>query len=431
MTPFTYASEAIFCLTMILYLISLIIGVICFSMCVSYKLKPLYVLPVVLAFITAIFFCYLSDAIRIRYFSFDPNEIEYSPCFLPTWSVIVIAVLLFVLSVLWLVLIVRKRLSSLTAMSVKEAISKLPIGLCFYDETGRLLFLNEQVKMDCREYTGLPLYDGCAFYSYLSSGKMKEGVSVLSSDGSLMLEREDGKVVMYRRIVHDMDKKTIYELCGMDISREFSLKKELERQNENLRKMNLRLRKYGETVAEVTREKEILAAKVKVHGNLGTLILHTKKELAKKEYDRDSLIDEWNNLLLLILAPEDEEEDKFSEADRIAFSVGVRVFYKGDRPKKGTAAEKIMASAVSECVTNTARHADGTELYVSMKENETGYDVTFQNNGKQPEEDIKEKGGLVSLRGMVENIGGKMKVESRPRFLLKISLPKEEKTDER
>lgn len=431
MTPFVSASEVIFCLTMILYLVSLIIGVICFSMSISYRLKPIYVLPVALVFATAVFFCYLSDAIRIRYFSFDSNEIRYSPCFLPAWSVILIAVLLVVLSVLWLFLIIRKRLSSLTAMSVKEAISKLPIGLCFYDETGRLLLLNEQVKMDCREYTGLPLNDGCAFWSDLSSEKVKDGVSVLSSDGSLMLEREGDKVIMYRRIVHDMDGKMIYELCGMDISREFSLKKELERQNENLTKMNRRLRKYGQAVEEVTREKEILAAKIKVHGNLGTLILHTKKELAKKDYDRDSLIAEWNNLLLLILAPDDEGEDKFAEADRIASSVGVRVFYKGNRPEKGTTAEKIMASAVSECVTNTARHADGTELYVSMKETEMGYDVEIQNNGKQPEEEIKEKGGLVSLRGMVENIDGKMIVESRPRFLLKISLPKEEKIDER
>ena len=39
--------------------------------------------------------------------------------------------------------------------------------------------------------------------------------------------------------------------------------------------------------------------------------------------------------------------------------------YTGVRPPKGSVAEKILANAVFECITNTARHADGDELYIS------------------------------------------------------------------
>ena len=424
MTPLVYANEIVFCFTMSAYLLAAIVGIVCFAMSVSYKLKPQYVLPeIIVSAASVLLFCYLSDAVQIRYFGANPSDFSGSPCFMPLWSVVLIAAILFALVVLWLVLVIKKRLSSLTAMSVKEAIAELPVGLCFYDETGRLLLLNEQVANDCKELTGEPLYDGNAFWYSVAEGKVSDGVTVTQSEGSLIVERADGRVTLCKRIAHDMGGKRVYELCGTDISREFALKKEIEQKNENLRKMNLRLRKYGGIVAEVTREKEVLGARIKVHGNLGSIILRTKKALAQGEFDRTLLISEWNDILSLIFAP-DDEQDKFAEADRTAASVG-------KRPKKGTQAEKIFAGAVFECVTNTARHADGTELYVTMTESDAEYAVTLTNNGNLPDSEVKEGGGLSSLRTMAENAGGQMTITSVPKFSLTITVPKEEQTDER
>ena len=431
MTPLVYANEIAFCFTMIFYLLTAFLGVVCFAMSVYYKLKPQYVLPeAIVSAASVLLFCYLSDAVRIRYFGENPGDFPGSPCFMPLWSVILIAGILFALVVFLLSLVVKKRLSSLTAMSVKEAIAELPVGLCFYDETGRILLRNEQVANDCKELTGEPLYDGNAFWTSVSGGEVSGDVTVTKSEGSVIIERADGRVTLCRQIVHDMDGKRVYELCGTDISREFALKKEIEQKNENLRRMNLRLRKYGEIVAEVTREKEVLGARIKVHGNLGSLILRTKKALTQGEYDRTLLISEWKDILSLIFAP-DDEQDRFAEADKTAASVGVRIFYDGKRPKKGTQAEKIFAGAVFECVTNTARHADGTELYVTMTDNDAEYAVTLKNNGKQPEQEIKEGGGLSSLRRLVENAGGRMTVESLPEFSLTITVPKEKQENER
>lgn len=339
MTPFAYIDEVAFCFTMIAYLLAAMVGVVCFAVSVAYRLKPRYVLPEFFVSVAAVLlFCSLSDGIRIRYLGEDPSGFVGSPCLIPTWIVIVIAVVLFVEVACWLAIVVRKRLSSLTAMSVKEAISKMPVALCFYDETGRILLLNEQIARDSKELTGEPLYDGNAFWASVSEGRVVDGVAVTQGDDSVIAERADGRVSMCRRIAHDMDGKTVYELCCTDISREFMLKKEIEQKNENLRKMNLRLRKYGEIVAEVTKEKETLAARIKVHGNLGSLILRTKKELMQGEYDRASLIAAWNDILSLILAPDDDEQDRFVEADRTAASVGVRILYEGKRPGNGTQA---------------------------------------------------------------------------------------------
>ena len=63
------------------------------------------------------------------------------------------------------------------------------------------------------------------------------------------------------------------------------------------------------------------------------------------------------------------------------------------------------------------------ELYISLKEEGPYFVAIFTNNGKHPEKAIIEGGGLSSLRALVEKEYGIMEIESKPRFLLKISLP--------
>lgn len=425
MTPFVYENEIVFCFTMIAYMVAMIIGVLCFAMSFFYKIKLKYVLPgLVVSLLSAFLFCYLSDGIKIRYYGEDAIFFKPSLCFMPTWSVIIIGLTLIALDVLDLILVVKKRLSTLTAMSVKEAIFEIPVGLCFHDETGRVLLVNERVINDCKELTGESLYDGNVFWSSVSEGKVADGVIVTHSEGALIVEQTDGQVTMYKRIAHDIDGKLVYEICGMDISREFALKKEKTQKNKDLLNMKTRLINYGEIVSEVTREKEILAAQIKVHSNLGSLIVRTKKELMKSEYDREALMAAWNDILSLIFT-RDDEQDGFIEANKTAESVGVKIIYNGKHPQKDSQAEKIFADAIFECVTNTVRHADGTELYVTMMESETDYSIMISNNGKQPEQNIQEGGGISNLRKMVENSGGRLVVTSIPKFILTISIPKE------
>ncbi|MGN1093401.1 MAG: hypothetical protein ACI4SC_00280, partial [Candidatus Neoclostridium sp.] len=95
----------------------------------------------------------------------------------------------------------------------------------------------------------------------------------------------------------------------------------------------------------------------------------------------------------------------------------------GERPRKGSVAEKILLSAVFECITNTARHADGDELYVSASDDGKRFTATVTNNGTPPKARIVEGGGLSALRTMVEMAGGSMKTESEPRYKLTIDVP--------
>lgn len=431
MTPFVYENEVIFTLTMILYIFAMIVGIICFAMSIFYKLKLQYVIPELVVIVVAILlFSYLSDGILIRYYGKDPALFNDSLCFIPTLWVVLIALTLLILAILCLILILKKRFSTITAMSVKEAISKLPVGLCFYDETGKILLSNEKAINDCMYLINEPLFDGNAFWSSLLKGNVRNSVTITKSEDSLIVERNDGVVTLCKRILHNIDEKEVYEIYGIDISREFVLKKEIAQKNIDLENMKNRLLKYGEIVTEITKEKENLAARIKVHSNLGSLIVRTKRELINPEYNRASLIASWKDIISLIFT-NDDEQDGFIKANKTAKSIGVKIYYNGQFPIRGSQVEKIFADTVLECAINTVRHADGNELYVTMMENDFENYLTVSNNGRKPKQNIKEGGGLSNLRIMIENAGGRMNILSTSKFTLSIIIPKENMNNER
>ena len=85
----------------------------------------------------------------------------------------------------------------------------------------------------------------------------------------------------------------------------------------------------------------------------------------------------------------------------------------------------LLTCAVRECVTNAVRYADASELYAVFTEDEGFATVTITNNGKLPESEIIEGGGLSTLRRRVERAGGSMSVQSFPKFQLTVTVPTE------
>ena len=362
MIPFVYSPEAAFLSILVLFLFTVFMDVVVFTTSIVYRLKPyLLIVELFVTFTSVILFCLLSNVAPYRY---RGGEIESLPsiCFMPLWGVLLLYVGLFIGATLLLVFVIKKRLSSITPMAVKEAISVLPNDLCFYEETGRVLLLNEQIDQESYALMHAPLNDGIAFWNSLKNNEIVlEGDH--KGDDSLIIEERDGKVVCYTRFLHQLGKKRVFELIGVDITTQYKLKSELEEKNENLRKFGLRLRKYGETVGEVTREKEILAAKVKVHAKLGSLILQTKKSLLSQNgFNRELLAEAWMDIIGLVFTSE-EPKDPWIEAEETATNVGVSLIYSGSRPQHGTIAEKIFAQAIFEGAVNLARHSNGDKLF--------------------------------------------------------------------
>lgn len=206
---------------------------------------------------------------------------------------------------------------------------------------------------------------------------------------------------------------------------------ELNQKNKELSSFNKRMRQYGETIEELTIEKETLSAKRNIHDKLGKLLILSRRSLDKDrtEEEKEVLLSTWKNTLITFESrKESENNDTYDELFKAAKDIGIRIIFSGRRPesRKG---KKIAVKAIIECMTNTIKHAKGNEVYVSFKERNRFIEIQITNNGEQPKEEIKEGGGLSSLRLLIEREGGSMKVISFPRFEMNITIEKGEEYD--
>jgi len=189
--------------------------------------------------------------------------------------------------------------------------------------------------------------------------------------------------------------------------------------------MNHRLLKYGENVDELTREKERLETKARIHRELGQALLLTRCYLQGESDNSEELIKILKrNIAMLHMESEIPKNDKpLDMLIKVARSAGIEVDITGQMPDLEDA-NRLFFEAAMEALTNAVRHADAKTLCIQLSENEKNYSVCFTNDGKQPQKQIVEGGGLGSLRQKTERIGGTMELLYQSGFVLKLTVLK-------
>lgn len=123
-------------------------------------------------------------------------------------------------------------------------------------------------------------------------------------------------------------------------------------------------------------------------------------------------------------AEEGAERSSLHMLVQTAKAYGITVEVHGQMPEQ-KATEELFLEAAAEALTNAVRHADARTLRIRFSETGTHDQVSFQNDGKLPEREIVEGGGLGALRRKVETAGGVMSICCRPEYTLTITITKD------
>lgn len=420
-TPF-YARQMIvvsFILTFVLAIIGLFASV---RLC---KRRHYLVLPAVtfaLSFLSVFLTMCGSYLYRVGESVFEPSLTIIS---LPLWLHCVAAVVLLALAVYGLVGAVFWKKEHISPVSIKESADTLPAGICFYEQSGLVRLINTEMNRLCVVATGKALLDGAGFWRKISQGEIEENCLPLQTGEKPIIEYEGGKVVSFKRYSHEIDGKTVYEIVAANVTERYRLTKELEQKQGELKVVNKRLVAYGDNVVFLTKEKELLAAKIRIHDDMGKLLLVTKRRLAESldESGEKELLEFWQAEIAALKSTRPRvRKDNLQVITEAAKLAGVTVEFCGEQPKADTAYEKILIAAMHECLTNTVSHANGKMMTVTASDRNGKYTITITNDGEKPKGEITEGGGLSGLRSLVERERGKMVIHSAPRFELMIEL---------
>lgn len=302
---------------------------------------------------------------------------------------------------------------------IKESFDQLPTATCFFDSTGGVVLCNRR------------MYELSQYLLHSSIQYLAEAEQALASppDGVVPIAHAENTYQFpdqtiwkfEKRIVTDRYKETYTQLTAADVTQLHEALTQFAIDNHKLAQDAEKLKELSKTVEAVAREKEALAAKSAMHDSLASCITVTKQFLAGdlNRISAEVVLREWEKSIAFRDSVLEPAKDSLYHA---AKSSGVTIRITGKIPD-GDMSELIY-TAMQVCLTNAVQYAKATELAACIRENDDNVTVMIRNNGKQPEQPVREGGGLTNLRRRIEAAGGTMCIQSLPEFILCIEIPK-------
>ena len=346
------------------------------------------------------------------------------------WGPAAAAAVLILLLSIWTCRIFRELFhyyqDTMTETAIKESIDNLPSGLAFSERNGFILLANRRMEALCRELAGTDFQNAEHFWEILEKGEVS-GEPVGSKEGNTRSFRLlNGTVWTFEKKLLKAEEETVVQITAVNTTKLHQLASRLEENNRELLRIKEQLERYEENIEEFVHCREILETKIRIHDEMGQVLLASRSWLLKEgtNVEKEALLERWRYVIALLRNEEEPQREGknwryFQDAADFA---GVNVKLTGKLPEDEESSRLLVASA-TEALTNAVRHAGADELTVCISETEKGMLVRFTNNGRQPGEEIREGGGLGALRLRVEEAGGFLKTEISPCFVLTVSIP--------
>ena len=355
------------------------------------------------------------------------NEgIEYKTWLpLPLWLLWCIVAAADFLLIWEIVRLRRLKRQELSRDSVKQAMDLLPSGICYFTPSGSVKLCNMQMHILFRTLSQSDLQTLTELQDALAHCDAGSGVIRLSHERQTYLF-PDGKAWRYRQnVVTDEDGAVYTETIFSDMTELYHKKLELKEQIKQLNAISRELKLLSDNVLILTREKEVLSAKTKLHDYMGAGLIAMRQILRHNQTEEAANAIELLRQAVSAIKNDNTYPQGRSELDGFmhdAEAIGIKVNLTGELPEQEEL-RCVMILAMRECLTNSVRHAGATALHVAVEKNGDSFSMKITNDGKAPETEVVPKGGLHNLYRHIADCGGTMEIQWKPVFVLTVVLP--------
>lgn len=305
--------------------------------------------------------------------------------------------------------------------AVKEALDTLPSAVCYFTAAGNVKLCNTAMCDLIRKITQNDLQTLDELNEALDSCNQNTGVI---REGNLFLF-PDGHAWQYSvDKVTAADGRIYTEAVLSDVTELYEKRQKLQRQSRELKKMYRELKILSANVLEMTREEEILNLKSRLHDqmNMGVAAIRQILRQNTTSEENAAAIAQFRRAIQVLQEENAYPQDDIAEFIRDAEVSGIRVEITGDFPEEKEVLHLLLPVLREACV-NAARHADASVLYITAERKNNAMRLLLTNDGRQPQQEVIPRGGLVDLGRMLAEAGGKIEIQSQPQFLLTVTLP--------
>lgn len=345
---------------------------------------------------------------------------------LPMWLLWCMVVFFFLLLLGELFFLYRQSKRRLGPNSVKQALDRLPEAVCYFTPSGAVKLCNLQMYRLFRSLAQTDLQGEAELTEALQDCDERSGVICLSKERQTYLF-PDGRV--WRYVQHQVtarDGVAYTEALFFDVTDLHDKNLVLKEQTKELKKIAREIKELSDHVLTVTKEREILNYKTRLHSQMGAGLTAIRQSLLLGRDDKEILSSIQLLSRAISLFHNDNEnlpeKSEWAELVRDARVIGVEVSLRGKLPGEGEAL-RLSLMAVRECLTNAVRHGNATRLQVDIQEQDKETVLSITNDGKPPEGEILPGGGLDNLRRQLRTVGGYFVIQSAPVFKLTVTIP--------
>ena len=319
----------------------------------------------------------------------------------------------------------RQGKQALSRDSIKQALDMLPSGICYFTPSGSVKLCNRQMDSLFRTISQSDLQTLAELQEALKDCDACSGVICLSKERQTYLF-PDGKAWRYRQTEVKASDGALYtEAIFSDITELYSKNLELKAQIKRLKAISRELKWLSDNALILTREKEVLSAKTKLHDDMGAGLIAIRHILNNNGTQEAATAVDVFRRAVSAIKYDNAYPRGHSELDRFlqdAEAIGIKVDLSGELPEQEEL-RRVMILAMRECLTNSVRHAGATTIHIMVEKKEDGISMQITNDGRVPETEVVPKGGLRNLQRYIMDLGGTMEIQSKPGFALTVVLP--------
>lgn len=314
---------------------------------------------------------------------------------------------------------------SLGRDSIKQALDMLQSGICYFTPSGSVKLCNRQMDSLFRTISQSDLQTLAELQDALSDCDACSGVICLSKESQTYLF-PDGKAWRYQQNEVKASDGTVYtEAIFSDITELYNKNLELKAQIKRLNVISRELKWLSDNVLILTREKEVLSAKTKLHDDMGAGLIAIRHILLLNQTEEAANAMDLFRRAVSAIKYDNAYPQGRSELDRFlqdAEAIGIKVDLSGELPGQEELL-RVMILAMRECLTNSVRHAGATTIHITVEKKKDTVSMKITNDGRAPETEVFPKGGLHNLYRHIMDLGGTMEIKSLPGFELIVVLP--------
>lgn len=315
--------------------------------------------------------------------------------------------------------------TSISALSITQAVDTLPTGVLYSESDGYIVLSNYQMQNLMLAITGKVFRNAVEFYESLISDKYKSRYKKVELEGQAVYLLPDNTAWIFTKTGIPLQMKNYIHISAVDVSENWALTSKLQDQDQELREKSSELKNTISNLHILSKEKEIENAKIRAHDILGqrlTVLLRMIQNDDKLDYD---LLKSLSKGLLEELKAEDNQKsplDELKTIQQIFTSIGVDINFKGQLPQDEEQAN-LVVDIIRESSANAVRHGFASRVDIGSEEKETSYNLNISNIGHTSSDPVTPGSGIKTIRKKVNAMGGTLEIIPHPKFTLSVVLP--------